>query len=590
MIPSSSRSSAGLSDNRSRCASSSSEETKDTSALISSANEYLADVIADLTQQSTLVTLERRKSYWRILRASKHLSMVKSTLVAIDAKSRSNAKSVIENQSVSTEVLPTGPLSVSENSTKRAELSDSKNVMTESLSIGSPLLVTELSKTVVGSVFAEIRSLLVMDPVVKTEFQVIAQNVLAATERTPIPVDTHATNSTSAEIRTASKLADASTIPSDAHKVSLLPQPVIAITPAEPGLTSAKVSSQPDGSIKSCVEDSSRQIASEALTIVAEIQSDESIAAKIEDEKELNKRKVVNEVVEDFSRRMGSISMETNMQQWLVISRSYWAALRESKREPVDPVEVPVVEAPMTYFSSNQIQGNSSNLGGLSARTGSSVNATVEVDLSSDRMHMSGFAGIAKKLPSMHPADVTLTLWGLDKFELWPTQLVATNPSYTYEDNPLPGWSKNICVRMGGKLQGSLEITYCPPERTRRLRNRIEILAYLTKYNLSTYLTSRFDFRSVFCVCHTPEDSGSYLECSFGRAGCNRWLHSHCVGLGKRKEGELRDMATVICPLCTQYLESIGASDYMKNKTLVALSFYVQLFLLLLESNCHVTA
>jgi hypothetical protein len=190
----------------------------------------------------------------------------------------------------------------------------------------------------------------------------------------------------------------------------------------------------------------------------------------------------------------------------------------------------------------------------------------LEPDLSSERMAMSGFATIARALPLLHPADVTMTLWGVDRFDQWPTLLVATNPAYSYEDTPLPGWRKNICVRMGGKTQGTLDVTYSPPERSKRLRSKIELQAYLTRYNLSNTLSNRFDFRNVFCVCHANEDSGSYLECSYGKAGCNKWLHSQCVGLGRMNEKQLREMETVICPLCTVYLESIGAHEFMKGK------------------------
>ena len=275
-----------------------------------------------------------------------------------------------------------------------------------------------------------------------------------------------------------------------------------------------------------------------------------------------------------YMSSMGTIDRDTQFQTWLIIIKDYWAALRVARRGPeskhplvTDPlvsvskinakVDVPVV-IPMTYTSVNQIAAymGDQNLN----------NQPHAVDLTSDRMHMSGFAGIARNLSHMHPAEVNMTLWGVDSFDQWSSLVVSTNPSYSYEDNPLPGWSKNICVRMGGKNQGSLEITYSPPERTRRMRSKMEIQSYFTKYNLPNSLVSRFDFRSVFCVCHTPEDGGSYLECSFGRAGCNRWLHPQCVGLGKKKEGELRDMVTVVCPFCTVYLESIGAKEYLKNK------------------------
>lgn len=276
---------------------------------------------------------------------------------------------------------------------------------------------------------------------------------------------------------------------------------------------------------------------------------------------------LAREILTEYSNKMGTTTIESCMNQWLEVSKGYWSSLRSSRRDDTvpPPAEVPTAPIPLCFTCPVQRE---LNLAIMAAPLYDDI--VSKVDLTADRMHMLGFAGIAKKLPLMHPADVTLTLWGVEKFDQWPTQPVSTNPSYTYEDNPLPGWSKNICVRMGGKAQGSIEITYSPPERTKRLRSKIEIQAYIVKNNLSTSLTSRFDFRSVFCVCHTHEDGGSYLECSFGRAGCNRWLHSDCVGLGKRKEGELRDMDTVLCPLCTVYLESIGAVDYMKNKRYIA--------------------
>lgn len=315
-------------------------------------------------------------------------------------------------------------------------------------------------------------------------------------------------------------------------------------------------------------------VVSESI-IVPKLLEPVGVIMSAEEIREVEKKILIELALEEYGTKMGLVTMDTNTSQWLRISRRYWSALREIKRDKevlVVEVEAPIPAFPkvlsLTYSNRAQLQLNSALLAApLPTGRNNSSNDYDIVDLTSDRMHMLGFAGIAKKLSLMHPAEVTLSLWGLDQFEHWATQVVATNPSYTYEDNPLPGWSKNVNVRMGGKAQGSLEITYSPPERTKRLRSKIEILAYLARYNLSSSLATRFDFRAVFCVCHTPEDSGSYLECSFGRAGCNRWLHSQCVGLGKRKEGELRNMRNVVCPLCTVYLESIGAYEYMKNKT-----------------------
>lgn len=172
-------------------------------------------------------------------------------------------------------------------------------------------------------------------------------------------------------------------------------------------------------------------------------------------------------------------------------------------------------------------------------------------------------------LPLVHPGDVSMTIWGLDSFDDWHTQRGPTNPSYTYDDVPMVGWRKNVSVRMGGKSQGTLEVSYTSPDGKRRLKNKIELNEYLARNGMSTFLATRFDFRGVYCVCHEPEDGGSYLECSFGRAGCHGWLHPQCVGLGRLGEHELRRMATVVCPLCTVYLDSIGAHDFMRGKLYV---------------------
>ena len=182
----------------------------------------------------------------------------------------------------------------------------------------------------------------------------------------------------------------------------------------------------------------------------------------------------------------------------------------------------------------------------------------------------------------MHPGDVSMTMWGLDSFDDWHTLRGPSNPSYTYDDVPMIGWRKNVSVRMGGKSQGTLEVSYTPPDGKRRLKNKIELNEYLMRNNMSTFLATRFDFRGVYCVCHEPEDGGSYLECSFGRAGCHGWLHPQCVGLGRLGEHELRRMATVVCPLCTVYLDSIGAHDFMRGKLYAprppaTISFPVQL-------------
>lgn len=141
-----------------------------------------------------------------------------------------------------------------------------------------------------------------------------------------------------------------------------------------------------------------------------------------------------------------------------------------------------------------------------------------------------------------------------------PENRKTTNAAYCYDDTPIEGWRKEISVRMSGKSQGSLDIHYIAKSTKRRFRSQNEIARYLSQNNLPLIDDiNRFEFRSVFCVCHSTEDpSRSFLECSFGRTGCNRWMHPECVGLGFRTEHELKLLPRVTCPFCSAYLTDTG--------------------------------
>ena len=255
--------------------------------------------------------------------------------------------------------------------------------------------------------------------------------------------------------------------------------------------------------------------------------------------------------------------------RWLQTSKGYWTLLRERKKlqKSESPSKVAIDWTRIPRYCAECV-----------VTTPDVGVACEDIDLSSDRMYMSGFAAIAKVLPWIHPGDVSMTIWGLESFDKWYTLRGPSNPSFTYDNVPMPGWQKNVSVRMGGKTQGTLEVSFTPPDGKRRLRNKIELTEYLTRTCQSTNIASRFDFRGVYCVCHEHEDGGSYLECSFGRAGCHGWLHPQCVGLGRRGEHELRQMATVVCPFCTIYLDSIGAHEFLRGKLYVGIMPAVYLF------------
>ena len=515
----------------------------DISQAIASAKRSLETFLNDVSEQWSGDSHSVRKSYWRILRARRHLTNLGNTIVRIQVPPMMTAD-VPQHLSLTT-VETSG-------NTERArvmEINNKTDPVLPLVVVTGPCALTNLQNTTN-----------------------LATATAAETETVPTINKT---------IQNTEKITNQSTI---------VPESTQYLSNGDPILLSTIISLvNKDPLAADCAI-----LINNVVPVIDEIimKSDEDIAA--ENAKIYCKEHSTLALLE-YTEKMGIIRHEINFQQWLVVIKGYWSALRVAHRGGVQKELEPELElipelisklisgqeceiesqvqqnvqqpVSLSYTSTNKTNQNINYTSQINNINDSSQKLIIpDVDLTSDRMHMIGFAGIAEKLPILHPAEVNMTLWGLEKFNQWPTLPVPTNPSYTYEDNPLPGWCKNICVRMGGKSQGSLEVTYSPPERTRRLRNKMEIQAYLTKFNLSSFLSSRFDFRSVFCVCHTPEDGGSYLECAFGRAGCNRWLHSQCVGLGKRKEGELREMETVVCPFCTVYLESIGATDYLRKK------------------------
>jgi hypothetical protein len=181
-----------------------------------------------------------------------------------------------------------------------------------------------------------------------------------------------------------------------------------------------------------------------------------------------------------------------------------------------------------------------------------------------DKLNMDGFEGIQRFLDKykLHEGGRRsdrpyISLGDLGMIEGWTT--ILTNAAYCYDNTPAEGWRREVAIRMSGKSRGSTDIHYVTPDKSRRFRSRQELQSYLSRMSTSADFINKFDFRAAFCTCHQNEDhSRSYLECSYGLAGCNRWVHPECVGLGVRSEQELALMPKVVCPLCTAYLESTG--------------------------------
>lgn len=187
--------------------------------------------------------------------------------------------------------------------------------------------------------------------------------------------------------------------------------------------------------------------------------------------------------------------------------------------------------------------------------------SNIELNLPSllnDRLNIAGFIRIAQVISQLHPAEVSMSLLGNTNTSEW-SSMTQGNPSYSYLNIPLPGWRKDICVQMGGKGKGSLEVAYIPPDGKKRLKGKRELDIYCQQSKFNTDLLSRFDHSQVYCVCNKPEcNKPEYVQCSFGKAGCNEWVHASCVGLGHINIREIESLPNIICPLCAMYLDGTG--------------------------------
>jgi hypothetical protein len=183
-----------------------------------------------------------------------------------------------------------------------------------------------------------------------------------------------------------------------------------------------------------------------------------------------------------------------------------------------------------------------------------------------DKLSMQGFNGIKNFLNKVNTDQQIKLSLGDDNITEGLTRTL--NPYFYYENKPLQGWRKEISVRLNGKTRGSIDVCYLSPNKTKRIRNKGEFMNYCTKESnlASPSSINQFDFRNVFCVCHTTEDvNRSYIECSFGKCGCNGWIHSDCVGLGLKCEEDLIKLKKVFCPFCTHYLDSVGLLKYFND-------------------------
>jgi hypothetical protein len=262
-----------------------------------------------------------------------------------------------------------------------------------------------------------------------------------------------------------------------------------------------------------------------------------------------------------LTRKYNYISPETKFPSWLHRIRVYWKDVRRRNNPLVfdkhdvgetgsdlgSEVLIPVQDTIDEEYSDVDA-ALTSNIDGPSYEYG-------------ENLMMEGFIAVAQMLEQTCD-HVYMSVTGCDRYDRKSWLTSTGSPCFVYENNPLPGWRKDIVVRMNGKTRGTTEVIYVAPGTGKRLRGRNTLHSYLLSEGISTACLSKFEYHGVFCVCHSKDDkSPTYIECSLGLAGCRQWLHSQCIGLGHLREDQIRKMESVICPFCAAYLDGTNEHE-----------------------------
>jgi hypothetical protein len=165
--------------------------------------------------------------------------------------------------------------------------------------------------------------------------------------------------------------------------------------------------------------------------------------------------------------------------------------------------------------------------------------------------------------------------------ELQSRHFSNSKPAFVYFENPVSGWCKQILVSLSTRATSSLVTRYVDLESGRKFDNESSVMKYFERnpkrmkpFELNTLgsssnvinnvCSSQFDFAPSFCICHArndPANERNFIQCAFGYAGCNRWVHPECVGLGVRSDSELPLLPRVVCPFCVTFLTAAGKLD-----------------------------
>lgn len=256
--------------------------------------------------------------------------------------------------------------------------------------------------------------------------------------------------------------------------------------------------------------------------------------------------------------------VDDDFQGWLQTSKNYWLSIRRRKH---GSLEYSIEGMLRSVFEQDRREENT---GERKRRRPDRSKAPCFFQFSEDKKldstYANGFQHLAEVVDALHPGNCYLTMM--------PPNTYSIAPTFRYEDVPFPGWTREITVRMQGPRKGDCMISYAPPQGLRRVKNKHDLF-HNYKGTDRTYIqgqAAKFDFRQVYCVCHVTErgGTGTFIECSFGKAGCNGWMHEECVGLGVT-DPPAQPHESLVCPLCSHYLDGVGCGpgSYSSNVRLL---------------------
>ena len=102
-------------------------------------------------------------------------------------------------------------------------------------------------------------------------------------------------------------------------------------------------------------------------------------------------------------------------------------------------------------------------------------------------LQIEGFEHMSRCINRVHPGDINILIYEGNR-----VNHDSVRPAFSFPDTPLPGWSKELMIRMAGSTKGYNEISYLPPDRNKRIKNKQELNEFISRngtYSLTHSLT-----------------------------------------------------------------------------------------------------